>query len=342
MAIYLYDPGTGAKILTEGNAIATHEDCCCGGASTCYKLRECGQDSNTCNTCDPPIPDTLYVTFSGLGGDFATYNNNTYTLTWSSGCEWTGSPGGGATLSLTWVTSAWDIQLGIDIDCYFDMDGPTTSCNPAGGYTLDGCGAGDCVSTSSCTSSTGATATVSLTDTSSSTLGTGEICVDDDLSTYSYGDVLYYNSKCYYFVGEMTCTGSPTTMTSWVDFADCDACDVTCNSCSPALKSAYSVEVYFSWSPFNAWNGTYTVTWDGSGCTWSVDDPGTLSGYVLLECDGSTEWSVLVWDDGEGDGYYAGVASYSTDGVGDCDPYSNDAAGKYYGDGSDYAIVEDV
>jgi hypothetical protein len=24
-----------------------------------------------CNACSPPIPDTLYVTFCGLGGDFA-------------------------------------------------------------------------------------------------------------------------------------------------------------------------------------------------------------------------------------------------------------------------------
>jgi hypothetical protein len=42
---------------------------------------------NTCNECDPPLPDTLYVTLADLGGDYAAYNGTT-AVEWVSGCYW--------------------------------------------------------------------------------------------------------------------------------------------------------------------------------------------------------------------------------------------------------------
>ena len=42
---------------------------------------------NECNSCDPAMPDTLYVTFSGLVGDCAVWNTEN-TATWWGGCHW--------------------------------------------------------------------------------------------------------------------------------------------------------------------------------------------------------------------------------------------------------------
>ena len=46
-----------------------------------------GAPVNNCNACIPPIPDTLYVTFDGLTGDFATFNG-IQTCVWRDTCLW--------------------------------------------------------------------------------------------------------------------------------------------------------------------------------------------------------------------------------------------------------------
>ena len=47
--------------------------------------------NNSCNLCNPRIPDTLRATFSGLAGDFAGYNGTT-ALSWRDApgtpCRW--------------------------------------------------------------------------------------------------------------------------------------------------------------------------------------------------------------------------------------------------------------
>ena len=131
----------------------------------------------------------------------------------------------------------------------------------------------------------------------------------------------------------LTATGGIATST------DCCCDQPDCNSCNPALSLTYSVEIFSDVTPWDDWNGTYTLTWT-SGCVWRIDDPGTLSGYIELENTFNSEWSVLVYDDGEADARFIGVAQIPGDGVGNCDPFSSDPDGKYYGDGNDYAVVE--
>lgn len=70
MAIYLYDDGTGAKILTEGNAIATAEACCC---------------NQTPSTCPNSYPEIL-LTVTGTTGTIS-WGGLTWTLPAESGVE---------------------------------------------------------------------------------------------------------------------------------------------------------------------------------------------------------------------------------------------------------------
>ncbi len=57
--------------------------------ATAQELKDCCCVENTCNSCDPAIPDTLYVTFpSGLTGWLAPYAGNTYALPYFRNCEW--------------------------------------------------------------------------------------------------------------------------------------------------------------------------------------------------------------------------------------------------------------
>ena len=41
-----------------------------------------------CNSCDPPIKDTLRVAFGDCDSDWDFYDNKTYDLEWVSGCLW--------------------------------------------------------------------------------------------------------------------------------------------------------------------------------------------------------------------------------------------------------------
>ncbi|MBA7643144.1 hypothetical protein ES703_50858 [subsurface metagenome] len=47
----------------------------------------CVLPENTCNSCDPPIQDKLYVKFSGLGGELFDWNGK-WLLNWHSECVW--------------------------------------------------------------------------------------------------------------------------------------------------------------------------------------------------------------------------------------------------------------
>ena len=53
-----------------------------------HLVKDCtGATENTCNDCDPPLPDTLYVTLAGLQGDLAVLNG-THQVEWYEGCRW--------------------------------------------------------------------------------------------------------------------------------------------------------------------------------------------------------------------------------------------------------------
>ena len=124
---------------------------------------------NTCNSCDPAIPDTLYVTLSGLAGDFAAWNGK-HTLEWVSGCLWRcTSP----LIELRWYAPGpWYVIFGSTVDagctCCAAFCGSSSACVETGSYThwdASACECRDsgCNDTDSCENSVGATCVVSLT-----------------------------------------------------------------------------------------------------------------------------------------------------------------------------------
>ena len=125
--------------------------------------------SNTCNTCDPAIPDTLYVTLAGLSGDFA-YLNGTHTLSWRFICTWGKPIVPGLFLNLTWVASSgvWRVASGglvVDAWCLFNFESDTGhQCEPeAGTYSWNYCIDINCADHDSCEDSVaGSTCVVSL------------------------------------------------------------------------------------------------------------------------------------------------------------------------------------
>jgi hypothetical protein len=282
MTFYKYD----GKFLLDGGKFAISEDCCCG-ESTCYKLRECDADSNTCNApCDHPIPDQLTVKLSGLGGDWDGYNG-VHVVDWDNACNWSKDlpqlPGGQQTntLSLYWGGGKWNIGIdGFAIACiiYISQNGIADECAPHGTYsTLVECeddygGAPfedeECVDTDTCEKTT-MVAVVSYTDPTSDVVGANEIGVDDDLSTYVFGDVIYYNSICYYFVGPITCPTSPTTMTTWEKFSSCANCNTPneCNDPPCDIADTFTVTISGCAGDFAVFNGVTVLDWV-SGCNW--------------------------------------------------------------------------
>jgi len=119
---------------------------------------------NSCNDCEPPIPDTLYVTFTGLAGDFAVANGK-QTLAWTSGCYWDVVGSGIDWLRLNWSTTKWKILLKVNQPDVCDKEwrgAEGDECDPWDvTYTEYSCIDAECVDTDSCEDSAGATAVVS-------------------------------------------------------------------------------------------------------------------------------------------------------------------------------------
>lgn len=126
---------------------------------------------NDCNSCDPPIPDTLYVTFAGLGGDFAVYNGK-HAIPWigawsgnptEDACNWV-SVDGIAWIAIYWDGVHWWVQLHAgEARCAVDWRDGVDECDPIGSYSLWACYDSYCDDTTSCENSVGATCVVSLT-----------------------------------------------------------------------------------------------------------------------------------------------------------------------------------
>ncbi len=117
---------------------------------------------NSCNDCDPAIPDTLFVTFSGLGGDWSIYNGKR-TLEWSQACGWQDSVLG-LVITLGYFVTVWRVQIADKSSCNIHWDKMDAGCTPAGVYSTGPfCIDGGCDDTGSCAASAGATCVVSLT-----------------------------------------------------------------------------------------------------------------------------------------------------------------------------------
>jgi hypothetical protein len=129
-----------------------------------------------CNGCAPPIPDTLYVTFANLEGDFAPWNGK-HTLTWYTGCEWYDDPTyaliPGPYIRLYWAggNNRWRIWLvkrnegDNPLDCLilWQSDSTGNTCAPSDDYSVTTCWPVGCTDTDSCANIANATCVVSLT-----------------------------------------------------------------------------------------------------------------------------------------------------------------------------------
>lgn len=91
---------------------------------------------NTCNSCDPPIPDTLTVTLSGGTGEFAE-ENGIHEAQWAFGCTWNFYQAG----DLRWYGGKWEGNVYTSTEdpwyatgAYYE--GGTDSCGPKGTYSF--------------------------------------------------------------------------------------------------------------------------------------------------------------------------------------------------------------
>lgn len=100
--------------------------------------------ANTCNSCSPPIKDTLYVECTGLPDGFAEANEKR-ALEWASGCGWgyTIDASNHRTLNYLEETGKWYLELlfgggGLSA-CALGLfkDGPP--CDPCGEYYVGNC-----------------------------------------------------------------------------------------------------------------------------------------------------------------------------------------------------------
>ena len=124
---------------------------------------------NDCNTCDPPIPDILFVTLANLGGAFA-YANGKRQLDWVSGCIWQYYDAlADKSVRLYWDVgpSRWYVMvngetgwwpLGNCTISFWNLTGQD-GCDPVATYTYLGCDDFSC--SGSCAASAGATCVVS-------------------------------------------------------------------------------------------------------------------------------------------------------------------------------------
>ena len=129
---------------------------------------------NNCNSCDPPIPDILYMTFSGLGGDFAALNG-THALEWLSGCGWKKDVSGGYLfLNVRYVSNPpysyyeWFASInipypGCERAWRLARLGDAVKCDPTQTFELYNCDDWACANTNSCPESSGSTVSISLT-----------------------------------------------------------------------------------------------------------------------------------------------------------------------------------
>lgn len=273
MAIQFYNGkvlfGDSAGLNTD--KVAMDPACCCS-TEACWQLRPCDDvtvPTNTCNGCStaipPDLPDTMYVKLEGLTGDMSGYNN-VYPVTFVTGCTWEGSPGGGASLTLSWGFVKWDVQIALSPSCYVDFGGPNTPCDARGGYTKSGCGDGGC-SVPMCTANP--TATVSHVNPVTPVLGPNDIIVTDNLTTQFAADtIIKYDGVCYVIMGQTACPGSEITMGTWEEFVDCATCEAgcwllrrcdklptDCATCTPRLADTYKVVLDGMYDPAD--NGTY-------------------------------------------------------------------------------------
>lgn len=114
----------------------------------------------TCLDCDPPIPDTLYVTFADLQGAFATYNSK-HELMWVTDCQW-----GTAKLNLR-AKEAPDtalIEIRVNATCRIVFSAGEQGCEPwTFTWTYLICNSAGCPGTSCPFNQANATCVVSLT-----------------------------------------------------------------------------------------------------------------------------------------------------------------------------------
>jgi hypothetical protein len=132
-----------------------------------HLVNDCGVSPpvNTCNSCDPPIPDTLYVTLAGLGGNFAIWNGK-WKADWLDTCRWmfVDAPGNEGLIYVSTGGGWWDVSLSTITFCGIVFKKTANPCAPqAGTYSQTYCVDSGCSDTGSCESSVNATCVVSLT-----------------------------------------------------------------------------------------------------------------------------------------------------------------------------------
>lgn len=128
--------------------------------TSCFSsdLVDCVENTNSCNDCDPVIPDIIYATLPpDLEGDLARFADNTYALPNTQGdpnCRWQKN------LSDAWYIvvieggGSWSVLLydgdHSDPKCYMNWkstwsDGVTSECDPRGSdYTVENCDSRAC------------------------------------------------------------------------------------------------------------------------------------------------------------------------------------------------------
>ncbi len=131
----------------------------------------CTPPENVCNDCDPTLPDTMYVTISGLANSFAPYNGET-PVHWVSSCLWRHDSliwPGIDYMNLWYTPTVWKITFSLWPSlCTRTVGiGPTTPCNPYDSlWNWEvSCNDSGCPNTSSCENSVGALYSVSPTPT---------------------------------------------------------------------------------------------------------------------------------------------------------------------------------
>jgi len=155
--------GTGTDTETGTDTSGTGTDTT-GTASDTETLTP-SAGGNGCNDCNPAIPDKLYVTLSGLGGDFATdIGDGKHTVAHHAGCDWYEStdPSVPAVpyIHLWWDTDHWYVQIVVGVNCTLKWQGPADECEPwDGSYAWHTCT--DITCSGSCAASSGASCSVS-------------------------------------------------------------------------------------------------------------------------------------------------------------------------------------
>jgi beta-glucanase (GH16 family) len=107
----------------------------------------------------------MYLTISGLGGDFAGFNG-THTLVWTGtdSCYWKvdGLPSGDL-IELNYASSTsfyWRVLVGSGIGCNYQWQGSPDACSPTDVYSYLSC-SNNFFCPNMCTLSAGATCSVS-------------------------------------------------------------------------------------------------------------------------------------------------------------------------------------